>query len=261
MCSIMGYCSGSAVLEVFQKGFMQTISRGPDCSRIVDTGNGLLGFHRLSIMGLTPEGMQPFSLDGSYLVCNGEIYGFERWKKELSAKYSFVSDSDCEILLPMYREYGTGMFALLDAEFACILYDGRTKEFIAARDPIGIRPLYYGYDEQGVIIFASEAKNLVGLCAKIMPFPPGHFYKDGEFVCYCDIAKVDKVCEDDLETVCEKIHDKLVAGIEKRLVADAKVGFLLSGGLDSSLVCAVAQRKSENLSARLRLGWRRMRLI
>ena len=73
MCSIMGYCSGSAVLEVFQKGFMQTISRGPDCSRIVDTGNGLLGFHRLSIMGLTPEGMQPFSLDGSYLVCNGEI--------------------------------------------------------------------------------------------------------------------------------------------------------------------------------------------
>ena len=95
------------------------------------------------------------------------------------------------------------------------------------------------------IIFASEAKNLVGLCAKIMPFPPGHFYKDGEFVCYCDIAKVDKVCEDDLETVCEKIHDKLVAGIEKRLVADAKVGFLLSGGLDSSLVCAVAQRKSE----------------
>ena len=245
MCSIMGYCSGSAVLEVFQKGFMQTISRGPDCSRIVDTGNGLLGFHRLSIMGLTPEGMQPFSLDGSYLVCNGEIYGFDRWKKELSAKYSFVSDSDCEILLPMYREYGTGMFALLDAEFACILYDGRTKEFIAARDPIGIRPLYYGYDEQGVIIFASEAKNLVGLCAKIMPFPPGHFYKDGEFVCYCDIAKVDKVCEDDLETVCEKIHDKLVAGIEKRLVADAKVGFLLSGGLDSSLVCAVAQRKSE----------------
>lgn len=246
MCSIMGYCSGSAALEVFQKGFMQTISRGPDCSRIVDTGNGLLGFHRLSIMGLTPEGMQPFSLDGSYLVCNGEIYGFERWKKELSAKYSFVSDSDCEILLPMYREYGTGMFALLDAEFACILYDGRTKEFIAARDPIGIRPLYYGYDEQGAIIFASEAKNLVGLCAKIMPFPPGHFYKDGEFVCYCDIAKVDKVCEDDLETVCEKIHDKLVAGIEKRLVADAKVGFLLSGGLDSSLVCAVAQRKSKN---------------
>lgn len=245
MCSIMGYCGSSAALEIFQKGFMQTISRGPDCSRIVDTGNGLLGFHRLSIMGLTPEGMQPFSLDGSYLVCNGEIYGFERWKKELSKKYHFVSDSDCEILLPMYREYGTEMFAMLDAEFACILYDGRTKEFIAARDPIGIRPLYYGYDEQGVIIFASEAKNLVGLCAKIMPFPPGHFYKDGEFVCYCDIAKVDKVCEDDLETVCEKIHDKLVAGIEKRLVADAKVGFLLSGGLDSSLVCAVAQRKSK----------------
>lgn len=244
MCSIMGYCGSSASLEVFQKGFMQTISRGPDCSRIVDTGNGLLGFHRLSIMGLTPEGMQPFSLDGNYIVCNGEIYGFERWKKALSSKYSFASDSDCEILLPMYREYKTAMFAMLDAEFACIIYDGATGEYIAARDPIGIRPLYYGYDREGVIIFASEAKNLVGLCAKIMPFPPGHYYEKGEFICYCDIAKVETVCHDDLETVCQNIHDKLVAGIEKRLVADAKVGFLLSGGLDSSLVCAVAQKKS-----------------
>lgn len=244
MCSIMGYCGSSASLEVFQKGFMQTISRGPDCSRIVDTGNGLLGFHRLSIMGLTPEGMQPFSLDGNYIVCNGEIYGFERWRTALSAKYTFASDSDCEILLPMYREYGTDMFAMLDAEFACIIYDGSTGEYIAARDPIGIRPLYYGYDWQGVIIFASEAKNLVGLCEKIMPFPPGHYYKNGAFICYCDIARVDAVCHDSLETVCQNIHDKLVAGIEKRLVADAKVGFLLSGGLDSSLVCAIAQKKS-----------------
>ena len=78
-----------------------------------------------------------------------------------------------------------------------------------------------------------------------MPFPPGHYYKDGKFVCYCDIAKVDTVCHDDLETVCKKIHDKLVAGVDKRLVADAKVGFLLSGGLDSSLVCAIAARKSK----------------
>lgn len=244
MCSIMGYCGSSAVLEDFQKGFVQTISRGPDCSRIVDTGNGFLGFHRLAIMGLTPEGMQPFSLNGNYIVCNGEIYGFERWKKSLSENYHFASDSDCEILLPMYQEYGTEMFKLLDAEFACIIYDGTTQEYIAARDPIGIRPLYYGYDNNGVIIFASEAKNLVSLCDKVMPFPPGHYYKQGKFICYCDIAHVDKVCRDDLETVCKNIHDKLVAGIEKRLVADAKVGFLLSGGLDSSLVCAVAARKS-----------------
>ena len=244
MCSIMGYCDSSADLETFQKGFRRTISRGPDDSRIVDTGKGFLGFHRLAIMGLTPSGMQPFALNGNYVVCNGEIYGFEKLKQTLLHKYTFKSDSDCEILLPLYEEYGTDMFRMLDAEFACIIYDGKTQEYIAARDPIGIRPLYYGYDSAGVIVFASEAKNLVGLCSKIMPFPPGHYYRNGAFICYLDIAKADTVCRDDLETVCRKIREKLTAGIEKRLVADAKVGFLLSGGLDSSLVCAVAAKKS-----------------
>ncbi|MEE1528390.1 MAG: asparagine synthase B [Blautia sp.] len=245
MCSIMGYCSRSAAFDVFMKGFEKTVSRGPDDTRVVETGDGLLGFHRLAIMGLTPSGMQPFQYRNSYVVCNGEIYGFEKLKEELSEKYTFKSDSDCEILLPMYQEYGTDMFSMLDAEFACIIYDGDTREFIAARDPIGIRPLYYGYDKDGAVIFASEAKNLVGLTDKIMPFPPGHYYKGGQFICYCDIAKVDTVCHDELEAVCQNIHDKLVAGVEKRLVADAKVGFLLSGGLDSSLVCAVAAKKSK----------------
>ena len=155
---------------------------------------------------------------------------------------AFESDSDCEILLPLYREYGVDMFAMLDAEFAMILYDAETGGFLAARDPIGIRPLYYGYSASGHIMFASEPKNLVGLCAKIMPFPPGHYYKDGAFVRYCDIAAVDAVCRDDMETVCRNIREKLVRGIEKRLDADAPVGFLLSGGLDSSLVCAVAAK-------------------
>ena len=107
MCSIMGYCGPVVDLDKFKEGFQRTISRGPDDSRIVDTGNGLLGFHRLAIMGLTPSGMQPFQLDGSYVVCNGEIYGFEKIKEELSDRYSFASDSDCEILLPLYKEYGT----------------------------------------------------------------------------------------------------------------------------------------------------------
>ena len=142
----------------------------------MDTGRGLLGFHRLAIMGLTPSGMQPFRLGDSYAVCNGELYGFQRQRAELETKgYTFESDSDCEILLPLYREYGVGMFAMLDAEFACVLYDGETGEFIAARDPIGIRPLYYGCDEEGAVVFASEPKNLVGLVGKIMPFPPGHY--------------------------------------------------------------------------------------
>ena len=137
MCSIMGYCSRSAAFDVFMKGFEKTISRGPDDTRVVETGDGLLGFHRLSIMGLTPSGMQPFQYGNSYVVCNGEIYGFEKLKEELSVKYTFESESDCEILLPLYQEYGTDMFDMIDAEFACIIYDGEAREFIAARDPIG----------------------------------------------------------------------------------------------------------------------------
>lgn len=246
MCSIMGYCRTGADRETFDKGFSKTISRGPDESRVIDIGGGLIGFHRLAIMGLHPQGMQPFQLQGCSLVCNGEIYGFEAIRKDLAERgYTFCSDSDCEVLLPMYFLHGEEMFQMLDAEFALILYDGRTNSWIAARDPIGIRPLYYGYDKDGYIVFASEAKNLVGICEKILPFPPGHYYKNGSFHCYRDITKVTCVCHDDLETVCSNIRDKLIKGIQKRLIADAKVGFLLSGGLDSSLVCAVAQQFSE----------------
>ncbi|MGN1320167.1 MAG: asparagine synthetase B, partial [Acutalibacteraceae bacterium] len=91
MCSIMGYCGSDATFDDFKKGFDRTVSRGPDDSRIVDTGKGLLGFHRLAIMGLTPSGMQPFELDGSYAICNGELYGFEKQKQELIKKgYSFA---------------------------------------------------------------------------------------------------------------------------------------------------------------------------
>lgn len=246
MCSIMGYCRAQADRDTFEKGFSKTISRGPDETRVVDVGGGLLGFHRLAIMGLHPQGMQPFQLNGCTLVCNGEIYGFEAIREDLMARgYTFHSDSDCEVLIPLYFLHGEQMFSMLDAEFALILYDGRTSSWIAARDPIGIRPLYYGYDKDGFILFASEAKNLVGICDRILPFPPGHYYKNGTFHCYRDITQVSCVCRDDLETVCTNIREKLISGIRKRLIADAKVGFLLSGGLDSSLVCAVAQRFSE----------------
>ena len=245
MCSIIGYCGKPADPAAFAAGFQRTLSRGPDDSRLLEVGQGLLGFHRLAIMGLHPEGMQPFTHNGSAVVCNGEIYGFEKFRKKLSGEYNFISDSDCEVLLPLYEKYGTDMFAMLDAEFACILYDDRKKQFIAARDPIGIRPLYYGFDSLGTIVFASEPKNLVGLVTHILPFPPGYYYCDGKFVCYCDIAAAEQFHPCDMEEVCTNIRNKLVSGVQKRLVADAKVGFLLSGGLDSSLVCAIAARESE----------------
>ena len=243
MCSIMGFTKLNIDADRLWEQFDRTKSRGPDMSRVEKAGDGCLCFHRLAIMGLHPEGMQPFHLDGDMCVCNGELYLFRPLKKRLEDMgYRFQSGSDCEIILPLYREYGLGMFAMLDAEFAMVIYDSKAGSFIAARDPIGIRPLYYGYDADGAIIFASEPKNLVGLCAEILPFPPGHYWADGVFTRYADVTAVDVYVEDDLDTVCAAIREKLILAVDKRLDADAPLGFLLSGGLDSSLVCAISAR-------------------
>ena len=242
MCSIMGYLSKDNYNK-FLKGFNETVSRGPDMSKIINLDNARLGFHRLAIMGLNESGMQPFKYKDNYIVCNGEIYGFRPIKDELIKDgYEFKSDSDCEILLPLYEKYGTEMFKMLDAEYALIIYDAKTKDFVAARDPIGIRPIYYGYDEDNKIAFASEPKNLVGLVDKILPFPPGHYYKDGKFITYNDITYVEKYNNDSMEEIANNIKTKLIKGVEKRLDADAPIGFLLSGGLDSSLVCSISAK-------------------
>ncbi|CAB1244725.1 asparagine synthase B [Clostridium sp. MT-14] len=244
MCTIMCYTGTDIKYEKFAKALQRTESRGPDMMEILTLPSGILGFQRLSIMDLSFSGMQPFTRKMDAVICNGEIYGFRKIKKELIKRgYKFISNSDCEILLPMYYEYGLDMFSKLDAEFATVIYDGKKDSYIAARDPIGIRPLFYGYSESGKIMFASEAKNLVGLTDKILPFPPGYYYADGKFTCYCNISAANgPYYKDDLEIICSNIHDKLVAAVEKRMDADAPVGFLLSGGLDSSLVCAIAQK-------------------
>ena len=266
MCSIFGLCRYAAPYADVQNALRKTRSRGPDESRIVNTGNGWLGFNRLSIMGLTEEGMQPFlygqmrtyspseltESESGYvppegcetvLVCNGEIYGFRPVKDELEKKgYSFISDSDCEILPALYEEYGTGMFRMLDAEFAMILYDRREDTYVAARDPIGIRPLYYGILADGTYVFASEPKNLTELTDEIMPFPPGYYFKNGEFYSYRDMSDVPVYSKDGMEEIAGNIHDRLISGIKKRLDSDTPVGFLLSGGLDSSLVCGIAAK-------------------
>ncbi len=242
MCSIIGFTKRSIPLELAQKGFEETVSRGPDMSRFVEAGEGWLGFHRLAIMGLTPDGMQPFELDGNMVVCNGELYGFRPVRRRIAKKYAFKSDSDCEIILPLFKELGLGMFARLDAEFAMVLYDTKLG-FIAARDPIGIRPLYYGCLEDGSMVFASEPKNLTAFCKKIMPFPPGHYWVGGKFVRYADVTQVEgEYISGSTYQVCAGIRGRLIAAVEKRLDSDAPIGFLLSGGLDSSLVCAIAAK-------------------
>ncbi len=251
MCAILTY-TGDADEQLFREMLGRMKDRGPDMDRVLEVRRkngedgseslvGLLGFNRLSIMGPNPSGMQPFIHNGNMAICNGELYGFEYLKSYLeSLGESFESGSDCEILLPLYEKMGTALFGFLDAEFACVIYDAAKDDFIAARDPIGIRPLYYGYDGKGRMIFASEPSALVGVCEEIKAFPPGHFYADGRFTRYADMTEVKKVSGDPVEVIAEKIHDKLVNGVKKRLSADVPVGFLLSGGLDSSLVCGIA---------------------
>ena len=241
MCSFMVYTKNDISEEEFLKGFCKISYRGPDMTR-TDFTNGMWGFHRLSIMDLSDAGMQPFYYKDMKVVCNGEILGFRKIRKSLEKKgYRFCSNSDCEVLLPLYNEYGVEMFKKLDAEFSCVIFDGNS--FIAARDPIGIRPLFYGYSlVSGEIMFASEAKALVGLCKGIKPFPPGYYYKDGEFVQYYDASKYSKFIDDDLDVICNNIRKKLKKAVIKRIDSDASCGFLLSGGLDSSLVCCIASR-------------------
>ncbi len=238
MCGVM-FSSKKDQLEVFSQEFTKLFHRGPDDSRIEKHASGLFGFHRLAIMDESHYGMQPFTKESVKVMCNGEIYN-EDFLRSL-VEYDYVSNSDCEVLLPLYKKYGVDMFELLDAEFACII--GDDEDVIAARDPLGIRPLFYGYDVSGHIMFASEIKVLHELCEVIEIFPPGHYFYRGEFVEYKVVTHSYIKHQDEFDTVTKKINELLTEGIKKRLNADAPMGFLLSGGLDSSLVCAIAAKE------------------
>lgn len=242
MCSIIGL-SKCDDFEKIKKSFEKSNSRGPDGTSYYNANSALLGFKRLAIMGLNEFGMQPFSYDDKVLICNGEIYGFRDIKIELLKKgYSFKSDSDCEILLPLFKEFGFEMFSKLDAEFALIIYDKKEDKIIAARDPLGIRPLYYGKSKSNdTYIFASEPKILVDLVEDIFPFPPGYYFDGEKFIQYSFITDVESK-HTRMRDVEKNIHSLLVEGVRKRLDSDAPIGFLLSGGLDSSLVCSIATK-------------------
>ncbi len=245
MCGFMFSSDVSLTRSEFEEGFKQIAYRGPDMSRIIADENGLFGFHRLAIMGREPNGMQPFTRNGYTLVCNGELYGFRKIKKQLGHKYLFVSGSDCELIIPWFMEKGLDMFKEFDAEFACVLTTPQ-GDIIAARDPFGIRPMFYGYAlKSGKIMFASEAKALHDLCSDVFPFPCGHYYYNGTFYCYRDIAQASEFIHSDVDTIATELKIRLIDAVNKRNDADAPIGYLLSGGLDSSLVCALAAKCSK----------------
>lgn len=213
--------------------------RGPDAYRTATIGRCRMDFYRLSINDLTETGMQPFMDERKcMLVCNGEIYNWKKFKTGAEK-----GSSDCEILMPLIKDVGV-MRALpqLSGDFAFAYSDG--KHIIAGRDPIGVRPLFYTRYEQGSIAFASEAKALLCLNSKINVFPPGHIYDSrmGDFICYYNCYwHINKALETDYKDVLKKALECAVH--ERLMTTERDTGFLLSGGLDSSLIASIASRK------------------
>lgn len=243
MCGFM-FAQSEVDQSLFQQGFHALAHRGPDQSRILQESFGTFGFHRLSIMDISENGMQPFVTPEVILMCNGEIYNEQQLKKSFSA-YPFISRSDCETILPLYKKYGRYMCKYLDGEFAFVLFDKNKQLTIAARDPIGIRPMFYGeIKESKQLAFASEAKSLLPLCDNIRPFPIGTLYYGGEWIKYNDVTHVQQTLND-MDDILTRINIGLTEGVKKRMMSDVPIGYLLSGGLDSSLVCALAAKYSD----------------
>lgn len=232
--------------------------RGPDWSGIYCGGSAILAHERLSIVD--PEsGRQPlFSPDGrQVLAVNGEIYNHQNIRKRFAGDYRFQTGSDCEVILALYREWIAKVekggltdvpdfLEELSGIFAFALYDEERNEFIIARDPIGVIPLYIGYDSDGKVYVASELKALEGQCERYEPFLPGHYLwsREGKMKRYYtrDWFSYDNVKDNGASV--KDIHDSLENAVQRQLMSDVPYGVLLSGGLDSSVISAIAQKYS-----------------
>ena len=223
--------------------------RGPDWSGIYCGDSAILAHERLSIVD--PEsGRQPlFSPDGKQvLAVNGEIYNHRDLRRRYADSYQFQTGSDCEVILALYRDKGTDFLEDLSGIFAFALYDSERDEFLIARDPIGVIPLYIGHDSDGLVYVASELKALEGQCDSYEEFLPGHYYssKEGCMKRYYtrDWMNYDNVKDNGASV--ESIHDGLEDAVKRQLMSDVPYGVLLSGGLDSSVISAVAQKFAQN---------------
>ncbi len=223
--------------------------RGPDWSGIYCGGSAILTHERLSIVDPESGGQPLYSPDKKQvLAVNGEIYNHQEIRRRYVGQYDFQTGSDCEVILPLYREKGIDFLEDLSGIFAFVLYDEERNEFLIARDPIGVIPLYIGYDSDGTIYVASELKALEGQCESYEPFLPGHYYwsvSPGQKRYYRrDWMQYDAV-KDNPASV-EAIRDGLTAAVKRQLMSDVPYGVLLSGGLDSSIISALAQKFSEH---------------
>lgn len=222
--------------------------RGPDWSGIYCGGHAILAHERLSIVD--PEsGQQPlYSPDRcQVLAVNGEIYNHKDLRERYKDQYQFQTGSDCEVILALYRDRGIDFLEELNGIFAFALYDETRDEYLIARDPIGVIPLYIGYDADGKVYVASELKALEGQCDRYEPFLPGHYYWSGEGKMHRyyhrDWMDYDQVKDNKASVTA--IHDGLEAAVRRQLMSDVPYGVLLSGGLDSSIISAVAEKYAD----------------
>lgn len=219
--------------------------RGPDWSGIYCGGTAILAHERLAIVD--PEsGRQPlFSPDKKQvLAVNGEIYNHREIRSRYKDKYQFQTGSDCEVILALYREWGDKFLDELDGIFAFALYDAERDDYLIARDPIGVIPLYYGRDKEGRLYVASELKALEGQCERYAPFPPGHVLTGGDTMprryYRRDWFSYDNVKDNPADA--DELRRALEAAVRRQMMSDVPYGVLLSGGLDSSIISAVAQK-------------------
>ena len=222
--------------------------RGPDWSGIYCGKSAILAHERLSIVD--PEsGKQPlFSTDGKQILAvNGEIYNHQEIRRQYADRFRFQTGSDCEVILALYKEKGPDFIEDLNGIFAFALYDEENDEFLIARDHIGIIPLYIGYDSDGKVYVASELKALEGQCERYEPFLPGHYYwsrTPGMRKWYQrDWMQYDAV--KDNEASSEGIRQALRQAVKRQMMSDVPYGVLLSGGLDSSVISAIAEKYAE----------------
>ena len=223
--------------------------RGPDWSGIYCGGSAILAHERLSIVDPESGGQPLFSPDKKHILAvNGEIYNHQEIRRLYAGQYEFQTGSDCEVILALYREKGINFLEDLSGIFAFVLYDEEKNEFLIARDPIGVIPLYIGYDSDGTVYVASELKALEGFCEKYEPFLPGHYYwsvDPGQKWYYRrDWMQYDAVKNNSASV--EAIHDALTDAVKRQLMSDVPYGVLLSGGLDSSVISAIAEKFSEH---------------
>jgi asparagine synthase (glutamine-hydrolysing) len=219
--------------------------RGPDWSGIFADRDAILAHERLSIVD-PKSGKQPlYSKDGNLvLAVNGEIYNHMEIRRRLKNSYEFLTQSDCEVILALYREKGINFIEDLNGIFAFALYDKEKNEYLIARDHIGIIPLYMGWDQFGNFYVSSELKALEGTCNKIQEFLPGHYWhsRDKEMKKWYIRDWMDYDAVKDNHTSIEELRESMEAAVRRQLMSDVPYGVLLSGGLDSSVVSAVAKK-------------------